>query len=763
MQVVRRDTPPLFAVPPCRVSPRVFLQTLGWSCLTVLLLSGAAAPEPAVPPHAIRAAAGSITIDGDLSDPGWNGALTLPLDWEVMPGENIPAPVRTELRVTHDRDRLYAAFVALDPDPSAIRAHLADRDTPGADDYVGIMLDPFNGGRRGYTFVVTAAGVQMDIARNEVGERMEDLTWDAIWECEARITEDGYRVEMAIPFREIRFPKGQDREAMTWGVAGLRSWPRDIRHQMATVPFDRDNGCVLCQIHQVTGFAGISPGRNLELTPTWTANRSDERTGVAWEDGPSRGEAGLSVRWGITPGVSANAAINPDFSQVEADELAFDINRRFAVFYGEKRPFFMEGADLFETPERAVHTRMVADPAWGVKLSGKSGATAFGGFVARDELTGVLFPSNQGSGFAMLEGGVTDGALRIRRDVGTRSTAGVLLTARDAGAYRSLLAGADGLFRLEESTSLRWQFLGSETRYPAEMAEEQGQPVGAFRGSAVTAKLLHDSRNWSAWSEIVRRDARFRADLGFVPQVDMLEYETGVWRKWIAEPGRWWTEFGVGVEVDRVTDISGRLTDRGVGLEVNLQATKNTWLWAGVSDDREWYDGRAYDMNFLRTHGGFRPTGDLFIGGGLRGGGAIDYEHGRPATRFGGGPRVEWDITDRVHLLADLTHEELDADGEKLYTANFLETRLVGNFSRRAFVRGIVHFRHVTRNPANHEDPDTEERELEVFTQLLFSYKVNPRTVLFLGYDDNAHGDLRTDLARTDRTFFVKLGYAWTP
>jgi len=292
---------------------------------------------PSPPTFVVTPTNETITIDAMLDETVWHQMVPIELPFEIEPGENIPAPVRTEFLITYDTNNLYLAFRAFDPEPAAIRAHVTDRDRAYRDDLVGIMLDTFNDRRRGYEFFVNPLGVQMDSSRNEVGGgKSEDDTWDAIWSSAGRITGDGYVVEIAIPFSSLRFPKTAGEQS--WRIAPFRAYPRNVRHQIFTVPLQRGNNCFFCQVPVFVGFAGITPGRNLEIAPTLTTQRTDERGETvdrkgSWHDGPFQTEAGVSARWGITPNLSLNLALNPDFSQVEADSAQLATNTRYALYF----------------------------------------------------------------------------------------------------------------------------------------------------------------------------------------------------------------------------------------------------------------------------------------------------------------------------------------------------------------------------------------------------------------------------------------------
>jgi len=179
------------------------------ACAAALCPAHATAASPAEDAGrelAVPTVATAPVLDGKLDDPAWAAALVLTLAYEVSPGENIPAPVRTTCYVTCDARRLYVAFDARDPDPAAVVADLADRDDAWQTDFVGFYLDTFLDHRRGYGFWVSAGGVQMDLVRDELAENHEDDTWDARWHSAAAVTDSGYCVEMAVPLAELRYP-----------------------------------------------------------------------------------------------------------------------------------------------------------------------------------------------------------------------------------------------------------------------------------------------------------------------------------------------------------------------------------------------------------------------------------------------------------------------------------------------------------------------------------------------------------------------------
>ena len=458
-------------------------------------------------PHQVPLISGPIVINGSLDDEAWHQALELEMKYEVRPGENVEPPVRTLVLLAYDKSTLYIAFRAFDPDPAAIRAHLMDRDSAWYDDWVGVVLDTFNDERRSFDFLVNPFGIQMDFTETSDSE---DNGFDAIWDSKGRVYDWGFAVEIAIPFTSLRFQRtGEDQ---IWGFDALRSYKRNVDHRMGLFPRDRNNNCYLCQTVKIKGFAGVDPGRNLEIVPTLTAVRTDARDeipGGDFQELNSDVEAGITARWGFTPNMTINATVNPDFSQVEADSLQLDINEPFALYFNERRPFFTEGADFFRTPFDIVYTRTMRDPTWGLKLTGKEGANTIGAYVVRDESNNLIFPGSQGSSATSLHENVTASVFRYKRDIGSKYTLGVMATDREGGDYYNRVFGFDGGFRFTNTDYLSLTAYGSSTRYSQKIAQNFSQPEGGFSDYLWEAYYSHSTRDYSLYGQYADVGKRF--------------------------------------------------------------------------------------------------------------------------------------------------------------------------------------------------------------------------------------------------------------
>ncbi len=705
-----------------------------------------------------------IKIDGRLDEEAWQKAAMLEILYEWQPGDATPAPVKSEVRITYDRAKIYIGFRCFDPEPQKIRAHLMGRDSIDTfimDDHISFMIDTFNDERRAFQFRVNPLGVQADANFSEL-EGYEDFSWDAIWASAGKIDDSGYTVEVAIPFNQLRFPKGG--AELTMGFSAERSWPRNVRHRMTSHVRSRDSNCILCQFNKLNGFQNISPGKNLELDPTLTAQRSDAMDMAAFPDGELetgkvKVEPGISARWGVTPNLMLNATVNPDFSQVEADAAQLDINTRFALYYPEKRPFFLEGGDFFLTPLEMVFTRTVADPLWGGKMTGKIGANVIGVFVTQDRINNLLFPANQGTGMGSLDDDVWGGVFRFRRDVGRNSTVGLLYTGRVGGDYFNHVLGADGFLRLSRTKTVSWQVLASRTAYPEATAAAYVQEADPFSGHALFGNFRHDSRNLIYVLSYEDLGSDFRADFGFLTRVDTRRLTLNIHPQIWGRPGGWFNRLAFQALGSRITDHEGNQTDIesrvGVGYEGPLQSVLQVFLLS----TKILYRGVEIERTFNSGYLEMKPRSGLWYWLYWEAGDAIDYANARAASSLLLNPSLEVALGRHLNLNVNHTYEHMTLRGERVYLANLLQAKLIFNFNVRCFLRAIVQYSDIKYNPALYTFA-VEARQKELFTQLLFSYKINPQTVLFLGYTDSGIGTADIDLTRTGRTFFLKIGYA---
>jgi len=718
---------------------------------------------PDHPSYQVKKASSAIKVDGILDESAWNDATVMKILFEYMPGDNIPAPVDTDFLITFSENYLYMAFRCYDPNPSQIRGHLMDRDAIDTfiqDDHVTIMIDFFNDERRGFQFRINPLGVQADANFSEM-EGYEDFSWDAIWKSAGKITEFGWVAEISIPFNQLRFP--QTDNIQTWGLSAERSYPRNVRHRMTSHKRKRDINCILCQFNKVTGFQGMKTGLNMEIDPTLTANRTDTRSDFpsgGIETGKIKADPGISMRWGITPNLILNAAINPDFSQVEADVRELEVNRRFAIRYPEKRPFFLEGADFFLTPIEAVFTRTVADPDVGLKFTGKIGKNAIGFFSTYDQINNLIFPSNLGSVSTSVEQNIAGGVFRFRRDVGQGSSVGVLYTGRIGDDYFNHAAGLDGFFRLSRAKTLSFQYLHSETEYSSEIATLFDQDKDTFRGGALAFRFAHQGREWGYDFSYRDFSPGFRADFGYIPRVDTRTGQAGLSRYFWGKRGSWYDLIAVGAQGGATFNYDGNRTDSDINLFGMYRGPLQSDVSIVIAQKRELFANTKFDLTQGMIRGEIKPISGLRMSMMAHFGDMIDYSNLRLAWHLILNPFVEFNLGKHFNVNLRHNYMRLSFEGDKIFTANLSQARFIYNLNVRTFVRAIVQYQDISNNPDLNLFPVLPKTNT-IFTQFLFSYKLNPQTVLFIGYSDNYLGYTGINILQKNRTFFIKIGYAW--
>jgi hypothetical protein len=713
-------------------------------------------------PHEIPKATSVVVIDGAIDESAWQEALTLELRYEVMPGENTEPPVRTVGFITYDDRRVLVAFRCYDPRPEEIRARYRDRDRIGGDDVVGVTLDTFNDQRRAFEFMVNPFGAQFDGVTTAVPQGF-DRSWDAIWDSAGRLTDFGYEVEIAIPFNQLRFQPSD--EPQIWGLDLTRTYPREDRIRIGLFPRERGANSYLAQAEKVVGFAGVSRGRNIELVPTLTAFATEERPDFPDSmelENDASAEMGATIRWGMTPNITLSGAINPDFSQVEADAVQLAINERFALFFEERRPFFLEGADYFDTGLNLLYTRVVADPLAALKVTGKVGRHTVGVFTALDEVTNLIVPGPEGSSSGGFEKQNLSSVGRYRYDLGAGSTVGTMITDRQGSdGYFNRVASIDGVIRPSSADSISFDLAFSRTAYSLEMQEEFDITGEALEDHGARIEYIRTNRNWFAFAEYVDFGDDFRADLGFIPRVGYREGNTGAGYIWWGDSDQWYNRLEAGGFLRRTEEQNGDLLSDAAEIWLDASLPLQTFVHLELGHHTEVSEGERFENLFipvLVVRG--QPSGTVGFRLGIVGGDWVDFDNLQPAERL----RVNFDLGLNLgrHFDLELKHvySRLDVDGGALFEANVPQMWAVWQFNTRSFVRVILQYTDIQRNPDLYLD-EVDPVSRDFFMQLLFSYKVNPQTVAFLGYSEGGVEDQDIPMTTTNRSIFFKLGYAF--
>jgi hypothetical protein len=387
-----------------------------------------------------------IAIDGSLSEPAWREAAILTGFSQFSPIDGLPAADSTQVLLLHTHTALYVGIRAFEAH-GAVHASLADRDKISADDNVQILIGTFHDQRQAYVFGVNPFGIQMDgmLVENGLGARgswtptlagraATDLSQDFVFESKGRLTEYGYEVELRIPFKSLKY---QSQDVQSWDFNVVR----EVQHsgyEDTWTPAKRSNASFLSQSGSIDGLSGLDRGLVLDLNPVITqhvlgAPAASPATG-GWAYHAPSPQLGGSVRWGISNTLTLTGTARPDFAEVESDAGQFVIDPRRALYFPEKRPFFIEGLDAFAVPHMLIYTRDIEQPDGAMKLSGKAAGTTIGFLSAADNAG--LSPSGR-------DRPVYD-IVRAQRDIGDQSRLGVAYTDRVMGGDYNRVADVDG-------------------------------------------------------------------------------------------------------------------------------------------------------------------------------------------------------------------------------------------------------------------------------------------------------------------------------
>jgi len=758
-------------------------------------LAGAAEPPPPPYPVRIARATGPIVVDGNLSDAAWKDAAPIEKWWETNPGDNIEPKVRNVGRMAYDDKYLYIALEFDDPEPKKIRAPYADRDNvDSTTDYGGIILDADYDRKTAILFLANPRGIQYD-ALNSDTNNSEDNAPDWFWDSAGEINDHGWTLEIRLPFSSLRYEK---KDPQTWGMMLYRNYPRDRRYQMFTVRLPKDSNCFICNEQPLEGLTGLPAGGNWVIAPFGVARQEgaprDDVLGNEFVTPAPDYDAGVDMKWTPNATTTVDGAINPDFSQVETDTAQITANERFALFFPEKRPFFLERVDLLSTPVNAVYTRTITDPLWGLRATGQVGHTSYTALVTHDDGGGsYILPGPNGSDFADQDFESTVAIGRVRQDFGQSFVSGLVTDREVMGGGFNRVFGPDFQWRPNPSGSLTGQILFSDTseNLGCPLQETETEP-GVFvlvprcatgpwgepkSGHAADLWYQHNTQHWDGYAEYRDFSDDFRANVGFIPQVGFREQyvEGGYTRrptKGFVSRQRFF------LQGDYVQDRDRNLLDRFVIVGTGIDGLANSFMQYRFSVE----DVRAIDALSPTVESEILPRRRLFVvlqaspwswltrvsvDGNY--GKDVDFVRARP----GQGGTVNFNATLRptdhiqLDLLANRRWLDVDADADigtgegRLFTAQVQRIRAIYTFNSKSFLRLIG------QRVAQHNDPalygfaiDPKFESIDV--SALFAYKLNWQSVLFFGYQEQrGYAPTTTDLELAGRSLFLKISYAF--
>jgi hypothetical protein len=721
----------------------------------VMLCIASGAFAQAVADFSIERVTSAPKIDGILDDEAWKvEPLTMTPDqwvsYNPVRGDKMPAEYRTDVRITYDDRNVYFAFHCFDNEPDKIRTNVSRRDSSFNDDWIAMSLDSAGTGQSAYHLFSNPSGSQMDAINTSASGEQFDA--DVVWYSVAKTTSDGYVVEIQVPLQTLRF-KGGDQVRM--GLVFFRkvsrigvsyAWPEMLPGQWV---FDRPSHIV---------FANLKPRRLVELLPSLTYGIHQERdtTSSNWSDADGDAHIGASGKFGITSGVTLDATVNPDFSQVESDQFQIQVNRRFPVFFSEKRPFFMEGMGLFnishgDNMRTSVHTRRIVDPIFGSKLTGTAGKTTFGVLSANDDHPGDI--GDRGDEFADRNKLFTIGraTYALRRS----DYVGAILTQTQHAGRSNFVTGADLSLRPSSPQVLSASFLTSQT-------SNRGSPDA--RGNAAHVSYTYETRRFQTGLQVEHYDREFLMDTAFYNRTGFTAaysyneinfYPGGGKNFWLQRvaPFLFWK-----LGTDRVQGGDEYFVNMGIRANFTRQGHINIEMSRG----EEAWQGRQFKAyNDIAIFSGIQAVRwlNVFAGGGV--GPGIYYDEVDPfaGRSFFGVFGITFQPNQHVTQTLEGDLNRLDRQsGENQYNVAVINSKTTYQFNKHFLVRFLAQY-------------DSSEHRL--LTDFLASYELVPGTVFHAGYgslfergsydgladDPNRPVRLEENYRATNRGLFFKASY----
>jgi hypothetical protein len=670
-------------------------------------------------------------IDGVLDNPIWEQeALRIENFVQLSPKERGVPSEKTVAYLGYNEKNLYVAFRCFDSEVKKLRASVTNRDNCIDDDWIIIFLDTFNEKRRAFSFFVNPIGIQIDAIRMEEGGNDNmDTSWDTDFESGGKIDEQGYTVEMAVPFKSLRFP---DDEEKVWNIVIGRNIPR--KGEVIIWPeMSRSIPGLLSQGGQFSITGKVERGKNLEVMPIATSLKR-EGQGIDFQPG-------INVKYGISSDHTLDFTLNPDFSHIEADAPQIDVNLRYALRYQEKRPFFLEGMEIFQFPEiEMVYTRRIIDPAGGIKATGKFGRVTYGVLSTYDvrpteslwDIHGDVQDTNQKALFNIV---------RFKADVFKESYLGFCLTDKEIDGSYNRVAGFDGQLKFNNKYFFSFQALGSKTRY-------EGEESGL--APALYADFYYFTKNWGAgvfWESL---HPDFEAASGFVNRTDYKIY--GAHTSFTLYPDKkFLNQVNFGLRVGRRDDYFGSdAQDKYVRTNIQLRFSEFNRAFIEYENAMERYEGIDFKRNSLSIEAenniiGWMPFGLVF-----RIGDAINYDPEDPFLGWGitSGLFLNFKPSKRLQLGFDYSKSTFweQRGGKRLWDYNVVRQRISYQLSKTLSLRAIV---------------DYNLFYDEVFGSFLISYVLRPGTVFFIGVDTNYFQNDFRRFERNNYNVFVKFSYWW--
>jgi hypothetical protein len=679
---------------------------------------------------------------------------------EKNPVDGVPASQRTVVYMGYTKTTLYTAFICYDDHPNLIRGHLARRENILSDDYVQILLDPFQDRRRGLLFAVNPVGVQADAAWDE--NNGPDYSFDQVWDSEARVTREGWIAVIAIPFRSLRF-RAKDGD---WGVVLKRNYPRNSESDYWPRSAQNISG-VLTQEGTLHGIGGVTGSHNVQINP-YVLGQNEKTLNTFDPNNPYfsqrtfEGTAGGEVKAIVKDSVVFDATINPDFSDVESDQPQFTVDQRYPVYFPELRPFFLENASYFSTPITLLYTRNIIRPDFGGRITGKIGNTNFGVLAVDDRGPGETVPVND----PLFGKKAYFYAARAAQDFGKNLTVGAMYTDEEFGRGFNRIGGVDFTARIGSKWTVLGQTVESATKGSNPASAATVFPTGYSAGPATDIQVLRSGHAFQFQEEYQDFATGFVSTVGFYQTANIRSDHLHSNYQWYPKKSVL-QSYGLETNQNIAFNHQGSRVYHYSTYDVFFTLPRNTVFAPIVGQNSDTVGPQngyplTQNKNFTENLGGFvfrsAPLTQLNFNIQAFETGNVNYYpvangvpsllHGQQVQALVSVQPVRQITIDNTYLL-DRNHSV--ADAQLVYESQTFRTKVNYQFTRAFSARVITEYDSTLANPL--ETSLVRTKDLQ--TQALLTWLPHPGTAIYVGYNN--------DIQNYNHTLCSRVGGACDP
>lgn len=659
-------------------------------------------------------------IDGVFDEEIYRDFFKIGDFFQVSPKYNQPGSEKSEAFLACDDKNIYLAVKAYTRDRKKIRASIARRDSIESDDRIELILDTFVTKQRGFAFAVNPYGVQMDgIFDEAIDEVNMDKSWDGQFFSGGHIYDWGYFVEMKIPFKSLRFPRGKN--IQQWGF-NITRFIEDNQEINFLFYWDRTDRSWMTQEGKFIIPTPIKSGLHMEFVPyiSTLKNKTEDL----------KLNSGFSFKYGISTDITLDLTVNPDFSHIEADAWQIDINQRYALYYDEKRPFFLEGKEIFKTPLELFYSRKVAVPRYGTKVTGKTGKFSFGLFSAYD--TASSRKINSDGKEIYIEEKVFATVFRYKYEFKKENYIGLLITDKrgEKRSYNNIISF--------DAHLKQKNFIGDFQGVTAKIDQDNifTKKREKNTGQAYFGSFSYADEHFRASILTNQFSPGFDAQLGFVERVDIRKYGAELSYDFLPEKP-YFIQGGPRIGYEYITNWQGGITDRSLKLKFVCRTYKNTTVSVFLQKTFERYLNVDYDKNIWGFYVFTAPSKYLsFCARGASGDG-VRYDLTPPHLGYSTSFAFTSTFlpTPRISLLTDLTSQYFyRSKGEDMeYKINIFRVKLTYLFNRNLSVRTIWEYNDYYKKH---------------YSDVLLAYEYTPGTVFFLGYSFDSKKELFSEITQ---------------